>query len=182
MRLQGYFFAIAACVCVAHAVTAHSSGTVTAHTSGMKSIGKLPAFLSGGQLRLQPGRGVLGLSACAQNENTAVNRRAVLASVAFGLTGLMPVVSRAQPLSASEAEEYARLLEQVMWKITRAKNMNCAAKRSDEVFLNFRIDDSKLIFTELTSKFQKCCRQKKSRMSLIGNSLSHLCLSFSLLP
>lgn len=36
----------------------------------------------------------------------------MLASVALGLTGLLPTVSRAQPLSASEAEEYARLLEQ----------------------------------------------------------------------
>jgi hypothetical protein len=100
-----HFFAIAVGLFVAGAATAHSYGT--------RSIAKLPAFVSGGPLRLKAGRGVLGLSACAHNENAAVNRRAVLASVALGLTGLLPTISRAQPLSASEAEEYARLLEQV---------------------------------------------------------------------
>ncbi len=101
MRLEGLLFAIAVVVCAAEAATSRSSGM------------KLPAFVSGGPLRLKAGRGVLGMSACAQRENAGVNRRAVLASVALGLTGLLPTVSRAQPLSASEAEEYARLLEQV---------------------------------------------------------------------
>jgi hypothetical protein len=106
MRLQGLFAAIAVGVCVA--------GAAAAHPSEARSTAKLPAFVSGGLLRLKAARGVLGLSACAQNENAAVNRRAVLASVALGLTGLLPAMSRAQPLSASEAEEYARLLEQVI--------------------------------------------------------------------
>ncbi len=106
MQFKGLFLAIAVGVCVA--------GAATARPSEMKLSAKLPAFVSGGPLRLKAGRGVMGLSACAQNENPAVNRRAVLASVALGLTGLLPTVSRAQPLSASEAEEYARLLEQVI--------------------------------------------------------------------
>ncbi len=106
MRLESLSLAIAVGVCVA--------GAVTAHPSEAKSIAKLPAFVSGGALRLKAGRGVLGLSACAQNQHPDVNRRAVLASVALGLTGLLPTISRAQPLSASEAEEYARLLEQVI--------------------------------------------------------------------
>ena len=104
MQLQSLFLAFAVGVCVEGATTLPSE---------MKSTAKLPAFVSGGPLHLKSGRGVLGLSACAQNENAAVNRRAMLASVALGLTGLLPTVSRAQPLSASEAEEYARLLEQV---------------------------------------------------------------------
>ena len=73
---------------------------------------RLSAFIAQSPRRVNEGRGALSLSSCARNGDASVDRRAILASFAFGMIGVVPSMANAQ-LSAKEQEEYAKLLEQV---------------------------------------------------------------------
>ena len=85
-----------------------------AHAASSKySPGKNAAFVSGLPMNLKGRQGALALSACAQRGGSAIDRRFLLASFALGLSGALPRIAGAQQLSAKEAEEYAKLLEQV---------------------------------------------------------------------
>jgi hypothetical protein len=87
--------------------------TISDASSGWNYPSKGSAFVSGMPMQLRGRSGVVGLSSCAQRGDSAVDRRFFLASFALGLSGVLPAVSSAQQLSAKEAEEYAKLLEQV---------------------------------------------------------------------
>lgn len=86
--------------------------TISDASSGWNYPSKGSAFVSGMPMQLRGRSGVVGLSSCAQRGDSAVDRRFFLASFALGLSGVLPAVSSAQQLSAKEAEEYAKLLEQ----------------------------------------------------------------------